>query len=208
MADDDGWETVPQKTDKKRQAKANKAMGVLPWISHIPPTDQNSDFAPSVLLLCGIPGSGKSTFASSLQTAMPYKFVRINQDELGNRLKCEELARTALTNRQVAVIDRCNFDPKQRSSFVNIAAEFGVPVDCVVLSLDSLVTVDDCIRRCQQRRNHPGLSAQDAKGVVLQMAKQMSPPPKNNNTEGIRKVVHITDVNMFNDTLVTFMNQK
>lgn len=45
---------------------------VIP-IEYIPPDDVNTLFQPFMLLLAGIPGSGKSTFARCLVEAMPYK---------------------------------------------------------------------------------------------------------------------------------------
>ena len=207
MGDDDGWETVPKKPIRKKAPQSTQDDNILPWVSYIPPTKQNSQFEPFMLLLCGIPGSGKSTFARSLQQAMPYKFVRINQDDLGNRQRCEEQTRLALINNMCPIIDRCNFDKEQRTKFIAIAAEFGVPVDCVVMGIDTLVTVDECIQRCQQRRNHPTVKPAEAQGVVLVVAQQMQPPPATQNQEGIRHVKYIENTNFFNDTIVEYLNK-
>jgi predicted kinase len=207
MTDDshDDWETVP--TNKNgRQRREEKDNGVLPWVSFIPPTDQTTNFDPFMLLMCGIPGSGKSTFSKSLETAMPYKYSRVNQDELGSRRECEEMVRLALDNGQCVVVDRCNFDRKQRKSFISIAAEFGVPVDCVVLEVDTLVTVNECIQRCQQRHHHPTINSQEARGIVLNMADQMCPPSRERNQEGIRTVTYITDTKKLDDTLTAYLN--
>ena len=218
MSDDDnmGWETVPNNKKRERQlfknSKNHNVEEILPWVSYIPPTDQNTNYEPFMVLLCGIPGSGKSTFGQALEMAMPYKFVRVNQDELKTRSKCHDMVRQVLSNnKQCPVVDRCNFDQQQRASFVAIATEMGVPVDCIVLdttATTNLVTVEECIYRCQQRRNHPGLSPQEAKGIVLLMTQQMNPPLSKNNSEGIRTVTHVTDMKKFHDTVVTYWNMK
>lgn len=49
----------------------------LPW-AYIPPTPSSLSFGQFFLLLVGLPGSGKSTFARSLEETMPYK-VRSNR---------------------------------------------------------------------------------------------------------------------------------
>ena len=46
-------------------------------VDYIPPDSANTLFQPSMLLLVGLPGSGKSTFSRSLVQAMPYK-VNLN----------------------------------------------------------------------------------------------------------------------------------
>ena len=45
----------------------------LPSLQYIPPPDDGLQFEPFMLLLVGMPGSGKSTFAKALVEAMPYK---------------------------------------------------------------------------------------------------------------------------------------
>ena len=80
---------------------------------------------PFVLILVGLPGSGKSHFASRLEEKSA-RFVRINQDVLGDRPACEKLARSVLADGKIAVIDRCNFDVKQKKKWVHIANEKGV----------------------------------------------------------------------------------
>ena len=41
-------------------------------------------------------GSGKSTLATQVEALYPRHFVRVNQDSLGSRAKCEKLAKQAL----------------------------------------------------------------------------------------------------------------
>ena len=51
---------------------------------------------PFVLLLIGIPGSGKSHFASRLEAESNEQIVRVNQDTLGSLKRCITVARAAL----------------------------------------------------------------------------------------------------------------
>ncbi len=112
--DYDSWNEVPSRKKRKTLPIANK-------ISH----------EPFIMLLCGLPGSGKSTFAQMLISRNPTKFERICQDVLGTRKKCERTCRDALKSGKIPIIDRCNFDVKQRQFFLSIAAENNAPVDCI-----------------------------------------------------------------------------
>jgi predicted kinase len=141
---DDGWADVSKKkkdlTKKKTPKKHN------PYIEVIDPvgTDSNDNSAtrrgayePFMVLLVGLPGSGKSTFAQSLVASMPNKFCRINQDELKTRPKCERRLKQVLSvlpslpsqseskqqQRLCPIIDRCNFDTMQRSTWYRLAKE-------------------------------------------------------------------------------------
>ena len=52
----------------------------------------------------------------------PGRFVRVCQDLLKSRPKCEKATREALAAGRSAVIDRTNLDTKQREAWVAIAA--------------------------------------------------------------------------------------
>jgi AAA domain len=156
---EDGWSTVGNQKKKKRSQRTHQqhppATPTMPtssssssWsssspplsvIEPIPPTVENTHFRPFLLLLMGLPGSGKSTLATTLEQAMPYKFVRINQDQLGSRKKCQAKLRSVLwgedkdkdkdddaplTIQRCPIIDRCNFDSQQRSTWYTMAEEF------------------------------------------------------------------------------------
>ena len=68
-----GWEIQTAKAKRKPSRKTHAANWTLPSIDFIPPTSDPPNFQQFMLLLCGIPGSGKSTFARALERAMPYK---------------------------------------------------------------------------------------------------------------------------------------
>ena len=71
--DPEGWSTVPSNSKKRRQYRNHKWSEPPITIEYIPQDSCTVTFQPFFLLLAGLPGSGKSTFARALERAMPYK---------------------------------------------------------------------------------------------------------------------------------------
>ncbi|THU91505.1 P-loop containing nucleoside triphosphate hydrolase protein, partial [Dendrothele bispora CBS 962.96] len=116
-----------------------------------------------VLILVGLIGSGKSTFATSLEKHLP-NFVRCNQDELGDRRSVEDLARASLSQGLSVCVDRTNFNPAQRRYWINIAHEFpGTLVWVIVFD----TPYEECARRLQQRTSHPTIKTPEQGMSVL-----------------------------------------
>ena len=113
---------------------------------------------------------------------MPWKYIRVNQDELGSRRACLDRVGEVLEDSRCPIIDRCNISRKQREYFIDL----GVPVDCIVLQFDPSI----CMRRCRQRTDHPSLDANDVPFVVKAMDKEWEAP---NKSEGIRSLLTVKD---------------
>ncbi|KAK1743225.1 bifunctional polynucleotide phosphatase/kinase [Skeletonema marinoi] len=156
---DDGGDWVDVVTTKRKgaQIQAQKQLS----------SNSNSN-SQCILVLVGLPGSGKSYFASKLEKESFSQYVRVNQDALGTRKKCETACRQALSRGKSVIIDRCNFDATQREHWL----KFGVPCECIVFNYDKEL----CIRRCKERRNHETIDSRNAAGVVRGMAKGFRPP--------------------------------
>ena len=70
---------------------------------------------PVMLIMVGLPGSGKSTFSLELEAKGADTWVRVNQDSIrngarGKRKDCLVAARAALQKGANCVIDRTNLD--------------------------------------------------------------------------------------------------
>ena len=189
---DDGWETIPKKSRriKKKADNGGCVKEEKVWTHSFEPIVEppNCTNTPSILLLVGLPGSGKSTFSTELCRLLPWKYVRVNQDELKTRGKCIAAVEAALADGLSVVIDRCNFDRSQREPFVLLGKINNrantIPVDCIVFDVEQSV----CLRRCQRRRQHPTLGPGKAPMVVSRLAQQMMPP---RTDEGFRTICHV-----------------
>lgn len=161
--DDDGWETVAKKPKRR--------LNTTVTASKAGPASTLRTDAKFMVILVGLPGSGKSHFAKALAMRNK-KYIRISQDVLKTRIKCESLCRQTLQDGNIPIIDRCNFDSTQRLHFINIANEFNIPVDCIVFRYSA----QTCITRCEERTNHETVDRQNARGVVMGMNRSFCPP--------------------------------
>mmetsp|Transcript_23127 Transcript_23127/g.54680 ORF Transcript_23127/g.54680 Transcript_23127/m.54680 type:complete len:323 (+) Transcript_23127:164-1132(+) len=137
---DDGWANVSKRQPRKNRTSKNHN----PYIEvidlksneanyNVEEQQPSETYEPFMVMLVGLPGSGKSTFAETLVVSMPNKFCRINQDELKTRQKCERKVKQVLSlssnsssPRLCPIIDRCNFDAKQRLTWYRLAEEAAV----------------------------------------------------------------------------------
>jgi len=185
---DDDWDTVkPRQKPKQNLSRATSSSSAT--------TKHPSQLF--MILLVGLPGSGKSFFAQRLvQQGKSTKFVRINQDTLKTRKKCESLCRRTLLDGNIPIIDRCNFDTQQRSHFLAIAKEMNdnnvpVEVDCITFQY----SVQACITRCKERTDHETINKDNAKGVVLRMNRSFRPPSREERQifRSVREVTQFCD---------------
>ncbi|BGP33350.1 hypothetical protein JCM10296v2_005148 [Rhodotorula toruloides] len=110
-----------------------------------------------LIVLAGVVGSGKSTLSQRWEELMK-GWVRVNQDDLGDRRTCENMARARLGEGYSVLVDRQNFDAGQRKTWVEIASEFPeVEVGCMVMGTSK----EDCRERLLVRQDHPTIDNPD-----------------------------------------------
>ncbi|CAG8628336.1 1162_t:CDS:2 [Acaulospora colombiana] len=136
-----------------------------------------------LLILVGFPGSGKSTLARNICKIYPNDWCRVNQDDLGSRRACEDLARVKLGEGKSVIVDRVNFDKSQRKTWVEIAWKFDVPVDAIIMD----TPMEECSSRIISRTNHP-TDVQGQKGVeILEKFQEWMKSPE--HIEGIESII-------------------
>ena len=151
-----------------------------------------------LLVLCGLPGSGKSTFAAMLGAS---GWQVINQDSLGSRTKCLEMADQALRTGKKIVIDRCNTTMHQRRHWLTMRSSRQLQkAQRAVIWLD--VDVGECCQRVMHRFGHKTLPAkQSSKRVVMSFAKDFEPPSE---FEGFGKIFHVKGDKDFDSVTADF----
>lgn len=110
---------------------------------------------PLLLVLSGLPGSGKSSLGQRLCEAVggATKAARFSQDVLKSRPKVEQACAQALNEgKKLVIVDRTNLVPRQRESWLHLAKDHNADAALVFLEVHPL----ECVQRCQQRKNHEG----------------------------------------------------
>lgn len=118
--------------------------------------------SPLMIIMVGIPGSGKSTLSHFLKSRLNSppevpseslstfrKWAVLNQDVLKSRESVLSQSRLCLDEGMSVIIDRCNVDCKQRQHWIDLAKEYSIATLCVVLP--NCLDVEFCARRAMQR---------------------------------------------------------
>ncbi|KAF1939758.1 PNK3P-domain-containing protein [Clathrospora elynae] len=96
-----------------------------------PPTFTKPD-APDIIVFCGSPGAGKSSFY--WKHLQPLGYERVNQDILKTREKCVKAATALIEEGTSVVIDNTNADPETRAVWITLAQKLNVPIRCVLFT--------------------------------------------------------------------------
>eukprot|EP00594_Rhizosolenia_setigera_P012520 CAMPEP_0178964414 /NCGR_PEP_ID=MMETSP0789-20121207/15655_1 /TAXON_ID=3005 /ORGANISM="Rhizosolenia setigera, Strain CCMP 1694" /LENGTH=690 /DNA_ID=CAMNT_0020649169 /DNA_START=15 /DNA_END=2087 /DNA_ORIENTATION=+ len=162
--------------------------------------------APKYVMIMGLPASGKSTFATTLEsewrtqqqqikktsfhhnsTSMDNieRWVVVNQDKLG-RKACVDLAgKSAGMKNLRVVLDRCNTTEKEREEWVNILKSPGKSQIALVYFVTDKET---CIERAQKRVGHETIPEGRGRRIIEDMSKRIEPPTENERKNLFRSV--------------------
>ena len=125
---------------------------------------------PSLIILVGLPASGKSTFSSTIDDQI-VNIVRVNQDELRAKGKCEELLSQATKQGKTVILDRCNLAKDERKYWLDMNLGKN-KVWCIYFN----ATVEECKWRIKNRLNHPTVKTFAGEKIIdCQKAKLIDP---------------------------------
>jgi bifunctional polynucleotide phosphatase/kinase len=97
--------------------------------TEVPPLVFTKKNEVEIVLFCGSPGAGKSTFYWTFMQPLGYE--RVNQDLLKTRDKCVKVATQHVEDKQSVVVDNTNADKDTRAVWVALAAKLKVPIRLV-----------------------------------------------------------------------------
>lgn len=92
---------------------------------------------PEIILFCGSPGAGKSSFYWKHLQPLAYK--RVNQDTLKTREKCVKVATAHLEEGSSIVVDNTNADAETRAVWVRLARKLNLSIRCVLFTASAKV---------------------------------------------------------------------
>lgn len=123
-----------------------------------------------IILLCGFPASGKSTYANNLTRKDNERCIILSRDKLGGKIKdMIKKVDEVKHNYEKIIIDNTNINPESRGYFIEWAQENNIPINAVIFN----TTLEDCqIRHFRRMMNDSNL-----RGESLFMGKSLSKDP-------------------------------
>lgn len=159
--------------------------------------DGRHEASPQLLILVGLPCSGKSSFAKALLSGDESKWVRVNQDEIGGAEATERaLSAESKMKGKCVILDRCNATVTARRSAMSIAFD---PKCVTAVYFDAPEIV--CRKRLSRRLNHETIPTGPATNVLAHFSKILQPPTR---SEGFSAVYTVSSFNDADELLKMF----
>jgi atypical dual specificity phosphatase len=152
---------------------------------------------PKLIILVGLPGSGKSYFSKHLQSTNSNKIIIVSQDDLGTKAACENLLIKSIKGNKTVIVDKCNPTIKDRQYWVTYAMLN--KKDVLVIFFD--FPKEECIKQVKNRIGHPTIKFGRGEKIVDTFHKQLEKPM---DDEGFKKVVTISTFTKCNEILKKF----
>lgn len=182
-------ETTDQEQGIKRfyQQMSKDGVPFLPLLEESTepePTIEGSLAGADLIVLVGLPGSGKTSFSQAL-VARDSSWRTVSGDEDGGKSAVLGAA-SVFRPRDKLIIDQCNPSIASRKELLALAQHSLHPIVVCFSASPEL-----CQQRAQLRPNHPSLSPGAVKAAIKQFSSQLVPPSLD---EGYSAVVTIPSI--------------
>jgi protein-tyrosine phosphatase len=128
---------------------------------------------PGLIMLIGIPCSGKTTFSLELLSYYLDQIIHLNQDEIG-RSDCDEIFLSKIKSQQTILLDRCNILKKDRKEWIDSYKHITTKK---VWAIYFDLGLDVSLSRLKLRKNHPTLIASASGSKIIEdMSKKIDIP--------------------------------
>ena len=130
------------------------------------------EYEKELILLVGPIGSGKTTFAKTLEKDSS---IRISQDEMGRKAYLNYFHEALEDGVPRIIIDRMNFNKIQRERFIRPAREYGYCVTIFEIDYNPVT----CLERVINREDHPTIpkdSGDLARKIIFDYMKNYEHP--------------------------------
>lgn len=141
---------------------------------------------PNLIMLVGLPCSGKSTFSVEMQKYYS-TITHINQDELGKK-DCEDLFMNKMKGQNTIILDRCNLTKSDRKEWMTCVPSSKKSI-CIFFNIDLSV----CINRVKTRENHPTIKNVAGGIKIIEDLSKIIEKPE--TKEGFSEIIIVNDEN-------------
>ena len=126
---------------------------------------------PELVILVGLPGSGKSWFSSALEKRSKGAVDIVSQDDSGSRASCESAVSRRRPSKTV-ILDRCNASRNERLEWLKLANIGENAAIAVHFDIDASI----CTQRIDRRIDHPTIRPGRSNNAMNQMKSLMTKP--------------------------------
>ncbi len=132
---------------------------------------------PKLIILVGLPASGKSTFCSKFKELNEFKenIIIVNQDLLKTKSKCLKLIDSSLLDSSIEyiIVDRCHLTSKDREIYRDNYPDF----DKYCVFFDT--ALDICKQRIVCRVDHPTITPKNGPKILNMVKNKLVKPDIN-----------------------------
>ncbi len=148
----------------------------------------NGKKCPKLMMLIGLPGSGKSTFSKHMESYVS-GVIRVSQDDIGKKA-CWDLMSSNAQSDTLVIVDRCNNKKADRKDFQGYLKQ-GQRSWALIFETEK----EECIYRAQHRPDHPTLKASGAEKIIGDLAADFELVGPNEGFEEIIRIKSPDDLN-------------